>query len=189
MIRRAFLAYGLMLVGLKRRAWAQLRATRYAPLMRPIRISLDDVEMPWKPVSFTAEAMAPPMAAAAGRRVLINGVLFRRSAPDHSAVRGGRGAGASGSIEELSALCLTCPHEQCQVDLISDAAQLLDITGRPGHHPVFECGCHFSVFDALADGARIAGETPRGLYRFRIGSVSRATVEITEVEADALSEV
>jgi hypothetical protein len=41
----------------------------------------------------------------------------------------------------------------------------------------------------MDDGARIAGETPRGLYRFRITGVSDGTVEISEVESDALAEV
>jgi nitrite reductase/ring-hydroxylating ferredoxin subunit len=188
MIRRAFLGCGLMLVGLTRRAWAQLPNIRYAPLSRPVRIPAEQVATAWHMAPFTAEAMAPS-GAAAGRRVLISGVLFRRSAPDDRVSATAGGIGASGSMEELSALCLTCPHEQCQVDLISDPAQLLKITGRYDHHPIFECGCHASVFDALDDGARIAGETPRGLYRFRIAGVRDGTVEINEVEADALTEV
>lgn len=164
-----------MLVGLQHRGWAQLGALRYAPLSRPVRIPAERVAIPWRPVAFTAEATAPAAGCAAGRRVLIHGVLFRKAIDDERS--------------PFSALCLTCPHEQCLVDLISDPSQLLDITGRPGHHPVFECGCHLSIFDAMNEGARIAGETPRGLYRFRIGRVSPAIVEITEVEADALTEV
>jgi Rieske Fe-S protein len=174
-IRRAFLGLGLMLVGLQRRGWAQLGPIRYAPLSRPVSIPTERVAIPWRPVAFTAEAMAPAAGSAAGRRVLIHGVLFRKAIDD--------------ARSQFNALCVTCPHEQCQVDLVSDPAQLLAITGRAGHHPVFECGCHASVFDAREDGARIAGEAARGLYRFRIGSVNDATVEITDVEADALSEV
>jgi Rieske Fe-S protein len=143
-----------------------------------VRIPLENVAVPWRPVTFTAEATAPATATTAGRRVLISGALFRRPVPDDR-------RGAVG----LSALCLTCPHEQCRVDLISDPAQVLKITGSADHHPMFECGCHFSVFDALNNGARVAGETPRGLYRFRIARVDDGTVEIDEVEADALSEV
>jgi Rieske Fe-S protein len=56
-------------------------------------------------------------------------------------------------------------------------------------HPLFECACHLSVFDAGADGARISGETPRGLYRFRIAGTRDAIVEINEIEEAALSEV
>jgi len=165
-----------MLLGFGRRAWAQLEkaSPRYAPLSRPIRIPLDSVSIPWQPAPFTAEAMASPTATTASRRVLISGVLFRR--------------GGSTS-DQLSALCLTCPHEQCKVDLIIDPARLATMTGGTATHPLFECGCHSSVFDALQDGARVSGETPRGLYRFRITSVSDGVVEIAEVEETALFEV
>jgi Rieske Fe-S protein len=56
-------------------------------------------------------------------------------------------------------------------------------------HPLFECGCHFSVFDAADEGARLSGEAPRGLYRFRIAGVRDGVAEITEIEEAALSEV
>jgi hypothetical protein len=45
------------------------------------------------------------------------------------------------------------------------------------------------VFDAADEGARLSGETPRGLYRFRIGGVRDGIVEIPEIEEVALSEV
>lgn len=164
-----------MLVGFGRRAWAQLMeaAPKYSPLARPVRIPLAAVKVPWQPAMFTAEAMAPATATIASRRVLISGVLFRRSAPGDS----------------LSALCLTCPHEQCKVDLVTDPVRLSAMTGAPATHPLFECGCHLSVFDALEDGARVSGETPRGLYRFRITGVNDDVVEINEVEEVALFEV
>ena len=164
--RRIFLTTGLALIGFGRRAWAsrlgsrqaQVEPAQYAPLSNPVRIPIDRVSTPWRPVPFIAEAFAPAPAGGT-RRVLISGVLFRREA-------------------DLSALCVTCPHEQCKVDFIADAAR-----------PVFECGCHASVFDAARDGAKIAGETPRGLYRFRIGGLESGTVEITEIEAEALTAV
>ena len=164
-----------MLVGLRRRAWAQPEI-QYAPLSRPVRIPVEQVAVPWSPVAFTAEAFAPAAGTAAGRRVLISGVLFRKEAGDTDQ-------------SQLSALCLTCPHEQCKVDLITQPALLVKITGSAAHHPVFECGCHLSVFDALESGAKIAGETPRGLFRFRIAGVHEGAVEIGEIEADALTEV
>ena len=193
-----------------RQVWAQLIAAtkqadtavalatdapRFSPLARAVRIPLEDVKIPWLPATFTAEAMAPATATAVSRRVLISGVLFRRGSRDIAreaagqAERGGRRAGSPGSTGELSALCLTCPHEQCKVDLVTDPDQLAGITGRTATHPLFECACHSSIFDAMNDGARIAGETPRGLYRFRITGVSDGTVEISEVESDALAEV
>lgn len=89
----------------------------------------------------------------------------------------------------MSALCVTCPHEQCHVELVTDEARLVRmVPGKPSN-PLFECGCHFSVFDAARDGARISGESPRGLYRFRINGIRDGVVEIHEIEEDALSAV
>ena len=164
--RRRFIGAALTLLAFARSAWAQATGgapIRYAPLSHPVRIPLEAVAARWTPVPFVAEAMAP-------RRVLISGVLFRTDM-------------------NLSALCVTCPHEQCQVDLVTEEARLARMPGNTSSHPLFECACHQSIFDAANDGARLSGETPRGLYQFRIGSVSDGIVEITEVEAVALSEV
>lgn len=167
MTRRLFVAAGLALLGFVRRARAQLAplpaAVRYAPLTRPVKIPLTSVELPWHAVPFVAEAMS-------ARRVLISGVLFRTETT-------------------LSALCVTCPHEQCQVDLVTDGGRLSRMINPPLSHPLFECGCHLSVFDAANEGARLSGETPRGLYRFRVRGVNEGMVDITEIEAAALSEV
>jgi Rieske Fe-S protein len=174
MFRRTFLISGLMLLGFGRRAWARFTgATNYLPLTRRVRIPLDQVAQAWRPAPFV-EGVSPTTAARPGRRVLLSGVLFRRATGDDR--------------PELSALCLTCPHEQCPVRLVTDPTQLARITGRTGSHPLFEGGCHGSVFDAMDDGARVSGLTPRRLYRFRVGSVRDGIVEITEVEEDALSE-
>jgi Rieske Fe-S protein len=166
-----------MLAGTGRRVWAQLvdGATPYFPLNQPITVPLDSVKTPWEPVTFTAEAMAPATATTVRRRVLISGVLFRKG-----------GASPPG---ELSALCLTCPHEQCKVDLVSDPARVAAISGGTATHPLFECGCHASVFDAAKEGERISGETPRGLYRFRISGVTEGLVHIGEIEEAAVFEV
>ena len=175
MIRRALIAYGLMLLGGGRWAWAQVADApiRYAALSRPVRIPLNAVAEAWQLAPFTAEAVAPAPAGTAGRRVLISGVLLRRPEP---------------APMPLTALCLTCPHEQCKVDLVTDPSRLVKIAGTPAR-PVFECGCHASVFDPLEDGARLSGESPRGLYRFRISSVTETEVEIGEIEEVALFEV
>ncbi len=174
MTRRLFIAVGLALLGLGRRAWAQLApppaASRYEPLTRPVKIPLAAVEMPWHAVPFVGEARLRLPSGAQDRRVLISGVLFRTEAA-------------------LSALCVTCPHEQCQVDLVTDAERLARMIDPPSSHPLFECGCHLSVFDAANEGARLSGESPRGLYRFRVGGVNEGMVDITEIEAAALSEV
>jgi Rieske Fe-S protein len=183
--RRAFLGVALMLAGTGRRVWAQILQVaqgsspvgepRYFPLTRPIEIPLDAVKVPWAPVTFTAEAMAPATATAAPRRVLITGVLFRK--------------GPQSPPPELSALCLTCPHEQCKVDLITEPARLATMSDGTAMHPLFECGCHSSVFDPAEEGARLSGETPRGLYRFRISGVTNGTVQIPEIEEVAVFEV
>lgn len=181
MNRRRFVSAGLALLGSVRHAWAQLASAsgpiRYASLTRPVKIPVNAVAAPWQPVPFVAEARLPAArsgAAGSDRRVLISGVLFRR---------------ASGAEEDLSALCVTCPHEQCQVELVTDEDRLARMLGQKSAHPLFECGCHSSVFDAAQDGARISGETPRGLYRFRIAGVRDGLVEINEIEDVALAEV
>jgi Rieske Fe-S protein len=143
----------------------------------------------WRPVPFVAEAMAPAKEAAPARRVLINGVLFRRGTPDDPASIAARKSGAAGSSSALSALCVTCPHEQCQVDLVTDEARLSRMSRGTANSPLFECGCHLSIFDAGADGARISGEAPRGLFRFRISGIDQGMVEISEIEEVALFEV
>jgi Rieske Fe-S protein len=177
MNRRRFVSAGLALFSFGRRVWAQLAEppapVRYAALAKPVRIPVDAVLVPWQPVAFVAEGTRndSPAAPARGarRRVLISGVLFRTGA-------------------QLSALCVTCPHEQCQVDLVTDAERLARMHPQTTH-PLFECGCHFSVFDAADAGARLSGEAPRGLYRFRIDGVRDGVVEIREVEEAALLEV
>jgi Rieske Fe-S protein len=177
MVRRTFLALGLALAGIGRRAWARVAqpdAVRFAPLRTPIHIPVAAVSQPWTPVKFTAEGTLPASGGRPAKRVILNGIVFRRQSP--------------GERSPVSALCVTCPHEQCEVDLVTDPERLARMQGGITAHPMFECGCHASVFDALEDGARIAGPTPRGLYRFK-AAVGDAGVEITEVEESALAEV
>lgn len=157
-----------MLIGFNRQALrpgSGQASLRYAPLTAPVRIPLEAVTAPWQPVSFKAEAVAPP-----ARRVLLSGVAFRRVTADRH--------------QDLSAICVTCTHEQCQVDFIAEPANL-PRTDRVIAHPVFLCACHSSVFDAMDDGAWIVGPAPRGLYRFRL-RVGADAVEIDAVEQEAL---
>jgi Rieske Fe-S protein len=170
--RRAFLVSGLIVLGIGRRVRAQLTSAtvRYVPLTAPVHIPLEAVKTPWRPVPFRAEAVAPATGTAPARRVLLSGVLFRRVTGDER--------------PELSALCVTCTHEQCQVDFIAEPTTL-PRTDRVMTHPVFLCACHSSVFDAVDDGEWIAGPAPRGLFRFRV-HVDADAVAIAEVEGDAL---
>jgi Rieske Fe-S protein len=172
MIRRTFLAAGLMLLGVSQRVWPRLTraSARYAPLSAPVRIPLDAVSTPWRPVAFKAEAVAPATGTTPARRVLLSGVLFRRAANDER--------------PPFSALCVTCTHEQCEVDFIAEPTEL-PRTDRIVTHPVFLCACHSSVFDAVDEGAWVSGPAPRGLYRFRL-RVDDDAVEIDEVEEEAL---
>ena len=124
---------------------------------------------------FVAEAVTPPGSETPGRRVLIKGVLFRKDTTDN----------ASG----LSALSVICPHEQCAVALVTDPERLAKMSGNTTGHPLFECACHFSKFDASAEGAWVSGVAYRGMFRFRIGAVSGGTVEINEIEEEALTVV
>ena len=177
MFRRAFLAYGLMLGGFSRRVWAQVTtaAPRFTKLTQPVRIPLDAVATPWRTAPFVAEAMLPPGPDGPGRRVLIKGVLFRKDTADNSSA--------------LSALSVVCPHEQCAVALVTDPERLVKMNGNTSGRPLFECACHFSKFDATEEGAWVSGVAYRGLFRFRIGAVSDSTVEINEIEEEALSAV
>jgi Rieske Fe-S protein len=174
MIRRTFLLCGLMLVGLGRRAWAQLTGepARFAKLSAPVRIPMTSVSKPWQQVPFKAEATASATASEAAHRVILRGVLFRRT--------------PEANRPPLSALCVTCTHEQCEVDFVEQPGQLPRMD-RVIDHPVFFCACHSSVFDAVADGAWISGPASRGLYQFRLKVVDESTVEISEVEQDALA--
>lgn len=175
MIRRTFLQAALMLLALGRRAWAQVAASpvRYAKLRQPVRIALDAVAIPWQLVAFKAEAVAPAAGGTPARRAILSGVVFRRP--------------ASAERPALSAVCLTCTHEQCQVDFV-EVPGTLPRMDRSIDHPVFFCACHSSVFDAVDDGAWISGPAPRGLYRFRFNVIGDRAIEIAEVEEEALSQ-
>jgi Rieske Fe-S protein len=159
-----------------RRAWAQVAGvpSGYAPLTSPVRIPLDSVATPWRAMPFKAEAMTAAAAGAPARRVVINGVLYRKATDD--------------GPSDLSALCVTCPHELCPVALVTDAERLVKM-GSDAKNPLFECGCHFSKFDAREDGEWVSGVAYRGLFRFRVGPVSNGSVEITHIEEEALSVV
>jgi Rieske Fe-S protein len=166
-----------MLDGFSRRVWAQITTAtpRFTKLTQPVRIPLEAVATPWQPAPFIAEAVLPPGSETPGRRVLIKGVLFRKETVDKT----------SG----LSALSVICPHEQCAVALVTDPDRLARMSGNTTGRPLFECACHFSKFDASEEGAWVSGVAYRGLFRFRIGAVSDSTVEINEIEEEALSAV
>lgn len=180
MKRRSFLARGVvaLVAGGTRRLWAQGAATvRYRPLTRPVVVPLDDVSSPWRARQFVAEAVTLASAANPNQPVRITGMVVRTAAA--GAVR----------PDQFCAVCVQCPHEHCDADYVRDPtsvpAEVLQEIGRPLQDPVYVCPCHNSTFRA-DDGERLAGPAPRGLYRFRVTTVSNATIEIGEVEEDVL---
>ena len=176
--RREFFWQGLMLllVGLGRHVWAQAaEVLRYQPLARPVLIPLADLSTPARAFPFVADGVTLASAATPNQPLRISGMVVRTSSADNSPAR-------------FQAVCVKCPHEGCDVSLITDPSRLPEeITSQLGKvsEPVYVCPCHNSTFK-MDDGSRLAGPAPRGLYRFRVTNVSATAVEIGEVEEDVL---
>ena len=176
LLRRTFIGQGLILLGLGRRAWAQLAAglPRYQPLASPAIVPLDAGDLPLRPVPFVARAVTSSSSPNPGQAVRLDGMVFRTPAtgnePGH-----------------LSAVCLTCPHDHCPVDFVTDPRLIAEMSGGKIAHPIFQCACHFSVFDPAKDGELVSGPAPRGLYRFSLTPTGPRTVRIDAVEEDALA--
>ena len=141
-----------------------LATDEFLDLEAAVSLPLRDLTEPWAAVRFRAFCPLPAPPPGGPPRRLLRGMAIRLPGTDDAPSR-------------LEALCLTCPHEICEVDLRSDVEQ--------SDHPVFVCSCHFSVFDPARQGERLAGPAPRGLYRFR-SRVDEDCLVITEVEAAAL---
>ena len=95
---------------------------------------------------------------------------------------------AGDDAEGFEAVCVVCPHEQCDVDFVADPGELdVTIVEEIGavRDPVYLCPCHNSTF-TVDGGKRLGGPAPRGLYRFRVTGVTDTHVEIGEVEEDVL---
>ena len=174
--RRTFLGLLLALVGLTRRVWAQRpRLLRYLPLTRPVVVPLANLETPGRVRRFVAQGTSPPTAANPDQPVRVNGMVVRTSAGDNSPDR-------------FKAVCVVCPHEQCDVDFVADPSELDPlVVAEIGQveDPVYLCPCHNSTF-TVDSGARLGGPAPRGLYRFRVTAVTDTAVQIGEVEEDVL---
>ena len=173
--RRAFLAMvGWVAAG--RSLLAQGRGRlRFLPLSRPVQVPLEALPAPGRVRRFVAQGVAPESAANPGETVRINGMVTRVEDGD-------------AAPERFRAVCRVCPHEQCDVDFVADPAELdplvLEETGAIDD-PVYLCPCHNSTF-ATADGTRLGGPAPRGLYQFRVTGVTETDVVIGEVEEDVL---
>ncbi len=176
--RRSFLGQGMLLalLGFYKRLWAQgSKLIRYRPLARPVLVPLEALSAPGRARRFEAQGVTLPSAANPNQPIRINGMVVRT------------GAG-SDLPDRFKAVCVVCPHEQCDVDFIADPSQLdpyvVEEIG-PIKDSVYLCPCHNSAF-TMTEGERLGGPAPRGLYRFRVTGVSSAAVEIGEVEEDVL---
>jgi Rieske Fe-S protein len=177
--RRTFLGTLVAtLAAVRARVWAQAPASRrFRPLARAVEVPLADLSAPWRAWPFIAEAVTLPSSANPNQPLRISGMILRTStAPDARA-------------EQFCAVCVKCPHEHCDSDFVRDPrdlpAEVLQEIAQPVHDPVYLCPCHNSTFRA-DDGERLAGPAPRGLYLFRVTSVTGTTVSIGEVEEDVL---
>ena len=175
--RRVFLAQGALaaVLGFSKTVRGQVaRLLRYRPLSQPVIVPLDALSVPWRVRPFTAEAITLPSAATPNQPIRVSGMIVRTAAGER--------------VEQFSAVCVRCPHELCDVDYVDDPKRLppeiVNEIGRPVSEPVYVCPCHNSTFKA--DGERLSGPAPRGLYRFRVTGVSASAVEIAEVEEDVL---
>ncbi len=93
--------------------------------------------------------------------------------------------GKQGEKPKITAFCLICPHEICNVKWETEPRPFPPGESLRADSPLFVCPCHFSVFDPRAGGARLKGPATRGLYRFWI-EVGKRNVKILAVEEAAL---
>jgi Rieske Fe-S protein len=161
---------------------ASLRAqstspVRFRPLSRPVEVPLTDLSAPWRSRQFIADATTLSSAANPNQPLRISGMVVRTTAGDEP------------RADHFCAVCVKCPHEHCDSDFVRDPktlpAEVLQEIGKPLQDPVYLCPCHNSTFRAV-DGERLGGPAPRGLYLFRVTSVTGTAVTIGEVEEDAL---
>ena len=175
--RRQFLqGVFLAVVGFARRLRAQgARLLRYHALTQPVLVPLDTLVVPGRARRFQARATSLPTAANPDQPIRVTGMVVRTSDVDNTPDR-------------FRAVCVVCPHEQCDVDFIGDPTELhADVIAETGpvEEPIYLCSCHNSAF-AMDDGRRLGGPAPRGLYRFRVTNVTATSVEIGAVEEDVL---
>ncbi len=174
--RRRLLRFAAAVMGLppasaQRKKQRKESLSAFVPLLEPAWFSAADFPRPWSAFPFPARCPVLGSAEPPPREIRLQGVVLRL--PD------------SGSEASFKAYCLTCPHEICQVNLTTETKGVELATERLPKNPLFVCPCHFSAFDPLADGGRLAGPTHRGLYRFRL-EARGGSVAILEIERAAL---
>jgi len=144
---------------------------RFRKLKRPVALSLEALAQPWRPVPFTARCAK----SGSGSDVVLKGIALRISAP-----------AANIPAEALRAFCLSCPHEQCEVNTVDDTRADHWPAAARREHLMLVCPCHFSLFDPLAEGAVLAGPAARGLYLFGF-TIQGKRIIIREIEEAALA--
>ena len=138
-------------------------------------VPLATLETPGRARRFVAQGTSPPTAANPNQAVRVNGMVLRTETGDNNPNR-------------FKAVCLVCPHEQCEVDFVSDPDELDPlVVAEIGQveDPIYLCPCHNSAF-TMTEGERLGGPAPRGLCRFRVTAVTVVAMEIGEVEEDVL---
>lgn len=141
----------------------------YRRLREPVVVT-NPVDL-WSPVLFEAWLDLEPQDGLAMSELLLYGMLLRVPGTDGDVLR---------------AFCTLCPHEMCQVDLLLDVRNVTVEGPMTPDHPLLFCVCHESAFDPTIGGARIAGPTPRGLFRFELESEALG-VRITGIEESLLA--
>ena len=139
-------------------------ASDFRQLRDAIEIPLAELGQPGSQVLFKAWIDEPSTVSG---ELLLRGILVRLQ---------------SGSVDAFS---LICPHEICEIESVTDASLLPRDLGPLPTHPLLACPCHFSVFDPEDGGRKLAGPSPRGLYRFGLRVIGN-TVLIDRVEASTV---
>lgn len=145
----------------------------FQSLEQPVSVPLRELVHPWQTVEFLARC--PSIGLPDGKVVSIplDGMVIRL--PLH----------AGESIDQqLKAYSLVCPHEWCTLRLVTDMRDIIYAEARV-NRPVLACPCHFSAYDPVQDGERLAGPARRGAYRFQF-HVDGDAVVITDVEIDVI---
>jgi Rieske Fe-S protein len=145
---------------------------QFSPLSHPARVALSQLVMPLRPVPFVIESRGlPGTPFDAGQPIHLRGMVLRTSTEDDAP-------------ERFRAVCVVCPHEGCEVEVLAAPKDLPEVGAAKLTGPIYLCPCHSSMFK-LDDGGYIEGPAPRGLFLFRVRSVSGGSVEIAEVEEEA----
>ena len=148
------------------------RDRNYRKLKTPVRLPRRAFGKLWRLVPFTARCEVS--RGDPSSEILLESIALRLP-------------GEQGEKPKITAFCLICPHEICNVKWETEPRPFPPGESKSvrADSPLFVCPCHFSVFDPQADGGRLAGPATRGLYRYRI-EIGKQNVKILAVEEAAL---